>query len=416
MAFKKINSLLINHSLIIKNFSYLGFLQIFQLFIPLLIYPYLIRVIGGDLYGKVIFVQNIISYLIILINYGFDIEGTRSIAIHRDDADKVSEIASALYIIRISLFLISFVFMNLIGSFFDFYQDNFILFLFSFGLCFQVVLFPVWYFQGKESMQFIAYVNFISRLLYLLLVFLLIKKESDYYLLPLLSSIGFIVGGMYASYVILYKEKVKFKWVSFAVLIGFVKDSFAYFLTNISIALVEKTNVVLLGMFVGMKGVAYYDLASKIVQLAKTPFSIVMQVLFPSFSKDLNKNKMKNALLILGSSSLLVYIVLIVFGTLIVRLLGGDAMLEAKNVLLILGLTLPLVAISIVFGLGLAARGHSREFMMADIIYLVTYLLFLSSCYVCYQIDIYVLSFALVIGVLFNCVYKYNKIRKYEIL
>ena len=56
---------------ILANFSYLSLLQVFAILFPLLTYPYLLRVIGLELYGVIIFAQSIINYVSLVINFGW---------------------------------------------------------------------------------------------------------------------------------------------------------------------------------------------------------------------------------------------------------------------------------------------------------------------------------------------------------
>ena len=48
---------------VLANFSYLSILQVFTILFPLLTYPYLLRVIGLELYGVIVFAQAIINYV-----------------------------------------------------------------------------------------------------------------------------------------------------------------------------------------------------------------------------------------------------------------------------------------------------------------------------------------------------------------
>ena len=56
---------------VLANFSYLSILQVFTILFPLLTYPYLLRVIGLELYGVIIFAQAIINYLRICVSSSF---------------------------------------------------------------------------------------------------------------------------------------------------------------------------------------------------------------------------------------------------------------------------------------------------------------------------------------------------------
>lgn len=43
-----------SHKVLIENFSYLAFLQVFLLLYPLITYPYLVDVLGKEIYGIVL--------------------------------------------------------------------------------------------------------------------------------------------------------------------------------------------------------------------------------------------------------------------------------------------------------------------------------------------------------------------------
>ena len=70
-----------SNKVLVQNFSYLSALQIFNLLIPLITYPYLIRVVGKETYGLVVFAQAIIGYLVILTDFGFNISATREVSV-----------------------------------------------------------------------------------------------------------------------------------------------------------------------------------------------------------------------------------------------------------------------------------------------------------------------------------------------
>ena len=58
---------LMRNKTVLVNFSYLSILQIFTIVFPLLTYPYLLRVVGLELYGVLVFAQTIISYVSLVI-------------------------------------------------------------------------------------------------------------------------------------------------------------------------------------------------------------------------------------------------------------------------------------------------------------------------------------------------------------
>jgi PST family polysaccharide transporter len=56
----------------------LSILQVANYLIPLLVLPVISRVLGASLFGSVGYAQNIISYLTLLVNFGFEYSATRN--------------------------------------------------------------------------------------------------------------------------------------------------------------------------------------------------------------------------------------------------------------------------------------------------------------------------------------------------
>ena len=63
------------------------------------------RVLGGELFGQLVFVTDFMYYFIVLADYGFNLTATRDVSIHRDDVDKISRIYSNLMVIKLLLFI-----------------------------------------------------------------------------------------------------------------------------------------------------------------------------------------------------------------------------------------------------------------------------------------------------------------------
>lgn len=148
---KKSFSFLANNKKIIENFSYLSLLQILNMALPLLVFPYLIRVLGKDVYGLVIYAQAIVGYFVVLVNFGFNIIGTKEVSINRDRKNKLNKILSSIFIIKGGLFLFSCLTLLGLTFFLQEFKQYSLLLILTLWMCFNEFIFPVYYFQGIEK-------------------------------------------------------------------------------------------------------------------------------------------------------------------------------------------------------------------------------------------------------------------------
>ncbi|TDD98353.1 flippase [Flavobacterium cellulosilyticum] len=348
---KKIKNKLKEHKSIIENFSYLSVLQVFNMILPLLSYPYLIRVLGTSIYGKIIFAQAIIGYLALLVGFGFSITATKEISVHREDKEKLSEIVCSVLVIKTLLLIVSFVFFLPLLFFYNQVAENKVLYFMTLWLCIYEIMFPVFYFQGIEKMKYVSIISLIVRCIFVALIFVFIHNKTDYLYVPLLNLFGAVLAGMSSMYIVFYKHKIRFYIPEFAVLKFYFKEAIPVFLSNISIQIYVSTNKVLIGSFLGMTEVSYYDLGEKILNILRIPQGIISQSVFPKISLDKNISFINKVFKYSLAFNTALFLLLVVFSDMIIRILGGVQMLPAKGVVIILGLTLPIVAISNVFGI-----------------------------------------------------------------
>ena len=347
---------------------------------PLLSYPYLIRVLGVSTYGKIVFAQAIISYIVIFVGFGFNLSATKEVSIHRDDKAKLSEIVSSILIIKTLIFCISLVVLLPILFFFKEASENKILYLTTLWMCIYEIVFPSFYFQGIEKMKYSSVISLIVRSIFVILIFVFIHSKADYLFVPILNLLGAFLVGVSSIYIIFYSHKLRFYVPEVKVLKFYFNESFPVFLSNVSGQIYVNSNKVMIGLFLGMTEVSYYDMGDKILNILRIPQGILSQTVFPKISRDKEIafiKKIFNYSLILNG---VLFLLLFVFSDLIIVILGGQQMLPSKWVVRILGLTLPIVAISNIFGiLVLIPFGFNKLFsriiMFSGIIFIIQFLI-----------------------------------------
>jgi O-antigen/teichoic acid export membrane protein len=405
------------YKLLIINFGYLSIFQFLNLLIPLITYPYLIRVLGKETYGLIIFAQAIVAYLVILINFGFNFSATKEISIHRNDIDKLNEIVSTVLIVKGILMIFSFLVLLLLINVIPQAITHKYLFLFSMYACLYDVIFPIWYFQGVEKMKYITLVNIVARLTFLVLIYLLINSKDDYLLVPIIYGIGAIVSGIVSLYIIFIKENIRISFQKTEVLLKYTNDSFSYFISNLSIQLYVNANKVIVGSFLGLVEVAIYDLAEKLVSVMKIPLSIISQTIFPKITKDLDINfvwKMFKYVLLLN---ILILIGAFITAPFLVEFLGGKEMSSATILFRLLIFTLPVIGMSNFLGIQiLIPFGFKKSFTSIIVFSGVVFLLIFLFLYSTKNLSIYTIAIMTILTEIYVTAHMYIIIKQKNIL
>lgn len=293
MQKRKVISLFSNNKQLIGNFSYITLLEVFLLLAPLITYPYLVRVLGIDNYGLIITAQVLASYASKIIDFGSNRVCAKHVSINRASKAKLSEIVSSVLVVRTVLWLICFAIYMAVVLVVPNYKSYIVLFLCSYFLTLNEVLFPQYFFQGMERMKYISIINIIVKLLFILLVFVLVKNESDMSIVPLMYAIGYALAGIFSMHIITSRMGLKLYIPSIEEMRIYVKDSLPIFATDMICTIKDKLSYFIIGAYCGMGEVVIYDLGLKINGLLIKPTQIVSTVLFPRFAKNRNTKQLK---------------------------------------------------------------------------------------------------------------------------
>jgi PST family polysaccharide transporter len=366
---------------LIENFFSLFSLQFFSYVFPFVTLPYLTRVLGPEKFGTIAFAQAFCAYFGLITEFGFNYSASRDISINRDDTKKVSEIFSAVILIKVVLLLFSAGVMLLIVSSFSKFSTDFVLYVYAFGAVVGQVLFPIWFFQGIEKMKFITIINVISQLVFVVLIFVFIRSADDYRLCALFKSAGAVVGGIVSLFLVFYLFNIKLTKPCFADVLHHFRKSLTLFISRIAVGLHTFTSPFFLGLLAGDAAVGYYSIGQKFVDAIIGLLTPVTQVLYPYLSKlsNLDKRKATSILRIMIKYSGIIGLSFSVggflFAPILMRFMGGTKFLASIVVFQILVLMIIPVAISSVVSIqGLIAFGHAKVYTIIVIVAAICHL------------------------------------------
>ncbi len=346
---------------VLQNAFSLSTLQVLNYILPIILLPYLIRIIGADKFGLIAFAQALTQYFSILVDYSFNITATREISLYRQQKQKINAIFSAVMAIKCALALASLFILLAMINFIPKFKGDYLVYALSFGTVIANALFPYWFFTGIEKMKYISNLNMLAGIIYALGIFVLVKAPQDYLLIPLLSAIIFIAMGAIGLFIVFAKFKVSFTFPGFKALAKEIKSGANIFASNISINAYTISRVFAVGLLTNNALTGYYSIAERIANVIQVfPMYSFTQALYPRLSKIFKKNKkqafdLMNRIQHVATDGFMISLPIIYFfAPLIIRIAAGHPFPEA-----ILSLRLQLVAIFFV-----GANAYRVQFLL----------------------------------------------------
>ncbi len=336
-----------------NNFLALFIVQGLNFIVPLVTFPYIVRMIGIEKFGLLAFATAFIAYPLLLVTYGLDLSGVREVSTAKHSKRRLSIILSSILLTRLTLVLLAAVITFTIVFSFERFSKDWLLYVITFGSIVATMSFPIWFFQGMEKMKFITYLSIGSRLIYMIGIFIFVHSEEDFIYVPLLNFITLLLAGL-VSLVVIYREfdvKLTFPRIKYIVLQFF--KGWHLFISHFAINLFTSFNMLVLGLVSSDLVVGYYALAEKIVKIIASLFKPVNQALFPHVAQLVKKSKEKGKHFVnkisiyLLAISMLIWGIFFMFSENIFRLVFGEASVSSLpifNILSVLIVIMPLAA------------------------------------------------------------------------
>ena len=400
---------------IISNFGYLSILEVVNLLIPLVTYPYLIRTLGAGIYGKVVFAQSITAFFSITINFGFNISGVKNVAENQNNRMKLSEIVSSVILLKFIIFIVCLFLLILFLSFKS--NADKVLYLLTFGICIGEVFFPIWFFQGLEKMKYTTLINVFTRLLFTICIFQFIHTEDNYLGVPLFNSLGAITGGLLSFYILKKKENIYFFLPRLHTLKKYFTESIPFFTSRVSAVILTEANTLIVGTFISMKSVAYYDLARKIIKVFLIPNDIINSVFYPHIAKTKDSVLVRRVLLLRLAISLTLYAIIFFFSKYFILLLGGSEMLLSLPIVRLLGLNLIITAISYFLGGSVLVSFNKAKYFNLSVVY--SLIVFLVFFFLLYTMDMVSITSIILLSLITEAIiasYRFYYCKKFQLL
>lgn len=329
-----------------KNFIYSSILTSANYIFPLIVYPYVSRILGVTRIGACNFVDSIIQYFTLLSMFGITSIGIREIAKAKNDKKRLNAVYSNIFCTN-AIFTIVSVILLLVVIFTvrDLFEYRKLLFVGVLKVVSNFFLID-WLFRGLEEFKYITFRTLLVKCLYVVAIFLFIHDEADYttyYLLTVLMiTLNSILNQRYAKKYV----QLTFHTVNLGVYIYPIITMGIY---AVMTSMYTTFNTAFLGFVAGDKEVGFYTTAHTLYGALLALFSAFTNVMLPRMSSLVSEGNMDRFKYLLNKSSNILFsysipfvFLFIVFAPEIISIYAGDGF---EGAVLPMQISMPLMVI-----------------------------------------------------------------------
>ncbi|WP_341451364.1 O28ac/O42 family O-antigen flippase [Escherichia coli] len=337
----------LKQNVLFGNIAALAILQLATYITPLLIVPYLTRVLGPGGYGTVAICLSIIQMSLILTDFGFNLSSTEYIARNCQSKDKINKHIGAVFQIKILLIFLCVIFLYFLVN--DQLQQFKIEFFFYsctaiIGQTFQ----SLWFFQGVEKMKRITLFLTISKFSYVILTFVIVKKPEQGRFVILAYALSQVIGALLSQYY-MRKEGYKYTPANLSSMLGVLRTSALFFWSRLAVSTYTTASTLVVGA-AGHVQAGYYAASEQLYKAGQNITTPVSQALYPYMTRAKNWALFFKMMSILTVVMITASLTAIWLSQWLIALIFGPEYIVSQNVFIVFMLALIVTFVSTNFG------------------------------------------------------------------
>lgn len=313
---------------------------------PLLTFPYLTRTLGTENYGIVVLANAVMQYFQLLIDFGFILSGTAICSKERNNREKLERLTSAIVYGKLLLSLIGLCIVILLSLTLELFNGKEIFIICSYIPLMLMSFVPDYLFRGIEKMGVITYRTIAAKFVYTFLIFLLVRKQTDYYFIPLALFISNLIIVLWSWSYLVRKLKIKLILVKVKEIFQQLKESSTFFASRIATTVYSASNIFVLGLYgYSDSEIGIYGASNTLINYGKSMFSPIADSLYPYMVKNKNHKLVKKIIAVLIPAIIIGCGILFIFSDLFITIMCGKDYLDTvpyfRRMIPMLIITLP---------------------------------------------------------------------------
>lgn len=310
-----------------KNFFYSSILTTANYIFPLIVFPYITRVLGVSNVGICDFVDSIINYFCLFSMLGITTVGVREIASCCGEKTKMSEVFSSLLTLNMITTIVMILFLLIAILVVPKFAENSQLMLVGVFKLISKAFLIEWFYTGIEKFKYITTRSIVIRSVYVVAVLYYVRTQDDfaiYYLLTtLIIVVNAVINTIYSRrFVIFSLKRISLK--------PYIKPVAILGSYSILTSMYTTINISYLGFIGGNAQVGYYTTATKLHSIILALFAAFTGVMLPRMSSLFSKGNQEEfkgyvtkSIKILFAFAFPVVVFCVIYSDLIVEIIAG---------------------------------------------------------------------------------------------
>jgi len=340
---------------------------------PLITVPYLARVLGPTAWAPVLLAQALAAWLVMVMEFGFDLSGARALARARSDSLERATIVHGVLSAKVLLAPVAAILLLLVFRLTPDLRAAATLLWWTLAYVLLRGLNPFWFFQGLERVEPAVFIDSGARLAAALGVFFFVHGPADAARVLALQAVAALIATLALTLTMARDTALALPSVSRG--LATLRDGLPLFAFRAASGGFAALNLFVVSLLGTPALVAVFGGADRIIRAGIGTLNPLTQAILPrvSFLRATDHaaadRLVIRSLLVTGALGLLIGATAFVAAPLLVQLLLGPGYEEAIPLLRILALLPPLVAVDTVLGLHWAVpHGHDRPFLATMLI------------------------------------------------
>lgn len=275
------------HNTFYKNTLWQYGLQILKYLFPLLLIPYLTRILGTEGYAVYAYVLSFMGVVQTIADFGFTLSGTKKVVDLRGDTTALSRLVGAITVARLMLLCGLFFCVMVVTRFIPIMAENTVYVIWAFFATAGRTVLPDFIFQGNERMGPLTTRYFASKGVQVALTILLVRGPGDLILVAVADVLSEIVD-------IAWSYRAQKRMFGVGIARPTFKESFEelrvsaiYCVSNVSSSLFSGFTTVIIGLAITSKtDIAFWSLTLTTVNAVQSLYTPIANSLYPHMIKN----------------------------------------------------------------------------------------------------------------------------------